>query len=624
MRLWLLLCLVACGHEVVEPSGPSHPLDSKVYRFCHEPGLDGAEAQAWCPLLDAAEPDEVCPGLRETCSGAEFVSSSGCSQRTEGSGGATSGSPSGMPDWQPASCEAPTNADAWMLLMRWVMALVVALVLMGLLRLLYRYWGTNQLRVESSLLVPVDILEEELPDVPAWPSGDLLDAARSALAAGELGLAVVMARGAALRFLGDEGRLSLHRAKTDREYGRAVRRDPAHGDLLAVLRATEVHRWGGRPVEEDTARSALRAAERILKPVLLLLCLLGAPKAQAQDDRHGPNGDAALLEVLRSWGHNVSWRSGGLADLDHSTDVLVLDSTWVVPDEEEWLAIEEWVGAGGVLWVTGDAPFEELGERVWLEPSMPVIGSELLSERAVAPPRWPEGARWAYDGALGVYWVETLPESGPFLEEPQESLPVVLSIDVGDGAVVAISDNRLLWNGAFVWVDNGRFVGEIVHIGQAALGWPVGVPARIELATSAAPESPPPPQAVRNAHLLPFVLHLMGIWLLVGLWRGMPFAPLRDPAVEGRLDFVAHVRALGTRWYRLGASRYALAAYAALWSGRLGVAGLRLAATRYGRSPEQVQDLIDALNDAQSNPDGPSDASDLEWMEELWRITQTR
>jgi hypothetical protein len=512
-----------------------------------------------------------------------------------------------------------------MLLFRWVVAIGVALLVLVLLRVLVRFWGLGPMP-EAQPVVLIDApIDEELPDVPKLPSGDLLDAARASLAAGDLGRAVLMARAAALRFLGDHGRLTLHRARTDREYARAVRAHPEHRDLKEVLRATEQHRWGGHPVGLDTARGALDAAERILKPVLVLLCLAAADPAWAQDDRHGPNGDAALFDVLKDYGHSVAWRSAALVDLDDSIDVLVLDTTWVSVEADEWDAVTAWVEAGGVLWVAGEAPFEDLGTRVFLDPAMPVQGTEELAEWSVPSPRWPDGVRHAFEGALGVYWVQTTPASGPWAEgDGVAGLPVVLSIDVGHGAVVAVSDARLLWNGSFVWSDNGQFMGELVHVGQAALGWPVAVPARIELATSATPDKPPPPQAVMNAQLLPFLLQLMALWLLVGLWRGMPFAPLRDPAVEGRLDFVAHVRALGTRWLRLGASRYALAAYGGLWLQRLGVPGLRVAAAKAGHTPERAQALIEALEDARLTPNGPSDPSDLVWMEELWTITRTR
>jgi hypothetical protein len=92
--LWLLFACVTTGDLPVQDP---HTLDGKVYRFCHEPGVDGAEAVKWCALVDAAEPDAVCPGLRETCDGAPWVSSSGCSER--GTGGALGGSPSGWRCW---------------------------------------------------------------------------------------------------------------------------------------------------------------------------------------------------------------------------------------------------------------------------------------------------------------------------------------------------------------------------------------------------------------------------------------------------------------------------------------------------------------------------------------------
>jgi hypothetical protein len=110
-------------------------------------------------------------------------------------------------------------------------------------------------------------------------------------------------------------------------------------------------------------------------------------------------------------------------------------------------------------------------------------------------------------------------------------------------------------------------------------------------------------------------------WALFGLWRGWPFAPLRDPPEEGRLEFAEHVQALGTRWFRLGASRYALVQTARLWLARLGASGLQLAARRAGRTSAQAAAWVAGLQALVDDPQGPDDPSDLERMEELWKVT---
>ena len=84
IALWLVL---ACGGtasdtDVTEPTEPAveRVLDDDAYRFCHEPGLDADAVDEWCALLEGL-PEDQCPGMRETCAGADPVeSSSGCNE----------------------------------------------------------------------------------------------------------------------------------------------------------------------------------------------------------------------------------------------------------------------------------------------------------------------------------------------------------------------------------------------------------------------------------------------------------------------------------------------------------------------------------------------------------------
>jgi hypothetical protein len=197
--------------------------------------------------------------------------------------------------------------------------------------------------------------------------------------------------------------------------------------------------------------------------------------------------------------------------------------------------------------------------------------------------------------------------------------------------VVAIADPRLLWNGALVHPDNEAFLGELAYAGQSLEGWPIPTPARLQLATlaSAAAESDTsvnnPFRSLANARLLAFVLQLMATFALVALWRGAPFAPLRDPRDEGRIGFVEHVLAHGRRWSRLRASGYAARAMASLWLSRLGPAGLQWAAERAGYAPDAARTWVREVEARAAGAASPSDAArDHAWMEELWRVTRGR
>ena len=101
--------------------------------------------------------------------------------------------------------------------------------------------------------------------------------------------------------------------------------------------------------------------------------------------------------------------------------------------------------------------------------------------------------------------------------------------------------------------------------------------------------------------------------------HNVPFAPLQDPPELGRLSFSEHVRVLGMRYARLGASRRAFAAVASLWLARLGRAGLIAKARRAGLASERAEQLVDAIEDVAKNPDGPDKPTDLTNLEDLWK-----
>jgi hypothetical protein len=119
------------------------------------------------------------------------------------------------------------------------------------------------------------------------------------------------------------------------------------------------------------------------------------------------------------------------------------------------------------------------------------------------------------------------------------------------------------------------------------------------------------------------VIQLLILIGLGALWKGWPFGPLRDPPGEGRLRFSDHVRALGARYARLGASRYALSRYAGLWLSRLGPQGLHDAIAQ-ARGPEEASRLMANLQSVAEKPEGLDRPDDFVLMEELWNITKSR
>lgn len=614
----IALVLVACDGEA--PTGGESALDPSAFRFCHEPGAAGGEARDWCELLEGV-PEDRCPGLRETCA-TDVEEARGCASAFTGSGPGDDLAGGPRKPREPFRCQ-DVDLD-WMAgLLRWVAAIAVAVGVLLLFRVLWATFGRGRGReVPEGVPVAAAVEDEALPDVPDLPSGDLLAAARGALADGRFGEAVLLARGAALRHLGEVGRLRLHRSRTDREYVREVRRDePVATDLRAVVAATEDHRFGGRGLESGRAEAAVRAAERLLVVGAVLVALLPATAHGQSDARHRPSGDAALVRLFELHGYEAGYRLSSLLDLDDGDDVLVLDLSGVTPTGEQWEHLREWVFEGAVLVVGGDATvgFEELGVYVDLEPGGRPVGRSPLLEAGLPVPRWPGGPSAGFEEGAGRVLVG--------VGERGDEVAAVEVLDVGVGVVVAIADPRLLWNGALVDPDNEVFLGDLAYTGQSMEGWPIPTPARLQLATLSATSAPQsgsganPFRSLANARLLPFVLQLMLLWVLLALWRGLAFGPLTDPKDEGRIDFVEHVQALGTRYARLRASGHAARAMAALWLARLGPAGLQWAAERAGLPPDRARAWT-AEVEARAAGDGHPDPADHEWMEELWRITR--
>jgi len=342
--------------------------------------------------------------------------------------------------------------------------------------------------------------------------------------------------------------------------------------------------------------------------------------------RYAPDGDAALLRLFELQGYDPGWRLRSVEDLDDATDVLVLDLFAVPLGPEHWEPIRTWVADGGILLVAGDATagfpelgaFHDLGPGAWAAIFLlPPLAGELPE------PSLPLGPQGGFTGGE------------PWAVVEGTDLRVLAVVEHGTGRVAAFSDPRLLSNGAWVYPPNESFVGGLLRTAESKAGWPLGVgdddEVQVQLATEAAVASGSggagavdPIGALREAHLLPFVLQALATWALLALWVGWPFGRPKDEADHGRRAFVEHVHALGTRYYRLGASGYARRVLSALWLARLGPQGLEWAAARAGYPPEEARRFAERVAASAAVRDPTPAPEDLEHMEELWRVTRGR
>jgi hypothetical protein len=665
----LALAALACaglftggGAAVAQDASDPVPtvLDSTDFAFCHENG-DFTYNEAFCPLLEQV-PDDRCPGLRAFCADPDAAPSRGCNADDLWSGDA--GNVPTAPDEVKPELDEPdlgcgasegacAGAGAASTLLGWAVALLVALVIAGIAVALLSYLGLRPDAPTTPVRAATREEDEEeeqsfaeaVEDVPDLPSDDLLREARTALDAGDLGKSAVLARGAVLRKLGERRVLKLHRARTDREYVRQAARVPDAADpdalddpearqairaeLQAVLDVAEQHRWGRVPLDAPGVQAALESAGRLLARVglgVLVGLSLHVGSAHAANERYGPSGDVGLERVLTAHGFSVSYRLRALQGIDEEEDtfdVLVLDTSGLRPTDEDWASVRAWVEQGHVLWVTGDATgtFPELGELSAVTDSL--VLAEDLAYEGLATPVFPTPPARGFTEGQAVLVSSADPVTGP--------APIAWAW-VGEGVVLAVSDPVLLWNGSLVAPENEAFLGEILVRGQARR-WPIEQPGRVQLATLAG-QSPTdnPAGAVANLNLLPFVLQVLALWLVVVWWRGLPFAPLRDPPAEGRRGFSEHVDALARQYARsarAGGDVRAAGAYAAWVLERVRRSGLVLAARRHGYAAEEAERLADraaalaaAFDAPEEAGEGPPDAMSIQ--EELWKVMRPR
>jgi hypothetical protein len=208
------------------------------------------------------------------------------------------------------------------------------------------------------------------------------------------------------------------------------------------------------------------------------------------------------------------------------------------------------------------------------------------------------------------------PEGEPQEDEPRMFVPVA-GVYVGQGLILAISDADLLWNGALVLRRNGAFLRSLVN----ARG-PCDGPCVVSLATLSGGGADTPLDTMLNARMMPFVLHLLAWWALLGVARGVRFRHAPEPAVDDRADFREHARALGRHYERLDATAHAAARLAAFHLGQHGGGrqGLELALGRAGWSTTDAAALAREADERARGERHDHHRPDPWFLEEMCRI----
>ncbi|TVQ86468.1 MAG: hypothetical protein EA397_19920 [Deltaproteobacteria bacterium] len=610
-----LLC--ACEQEEPLAMDEGHPLADLSYRFCHEPSAFRKSDRTYCALLDD-DGRSLCPGLAEACESSappvEERRAQGCGESpVDRSVEARRPDPSQAP----SNAESASSLDFLGAILRWTIAILLALALLGVLaglaRLVSRWLpGRPRSRPAASPSPRVEVNPFPGPlDVRSLPTDTLLDQAHRALEQGDQEGAVLLAREAALRGLSTEGLLVLRPSRTDRELLSDLANDRTrYGLLHEIVSAVEGLRWGRVPTDPQTARRIVETAARLVGVAVLLFVLL---PTQARGSERDIDGLAVLMEQFGAEGARARVRIRPLSSLDEQVQLLVVDAERAWLSAEQWDQVSAWVHEGGglvLLGGPGDA-LPALGA-----PRSPVR-ERTDSLRFVAQPVWPDQPQEAWVGGEGTVLLSA--EVGP-PDEP-EPAAIVVELSHGAGTIWGISDPTILRNGGLLRSENLSFSRGLIGYVLQTLPPSQRGTFRVEFVVSGVSSeagAPTPVAGLSNARLLPLVLQVL-LWVaLLVWWRGHPFAPpAPEPDVERR-EVADHARALGARLRSLGASRYAASAQAAWFLRRFGRVGLKEAARRSGMDEGRAETFANAVQRLAREPEGSE--NDVHLMERTCEI----
>jgi hypothetical protein len=476
----------------------------------------------------------------------------------------------------------------------------------------------------------------------------LLRRAREAAARGDFGSAIDDAYAAMLRNLEGHGQIEVSPWRTNGDYIRDLRDDPPlRSKVREVVREVEPVQFGDTVPDASRFRGVIERVEGIVRPGATFMALLigaaigfgcGAPTiAATQGDRgsrsgqHGPLGAAAVLEVLERSGVGARARTHDL-DRPGSTRKALLLLEGIILEPEEWDALLAWVHEGGTLIVAAGVDMPgELGVETEISHSGDVYLSG--STHWIHDGRFqvPTGTRLEIDPRASSPRTSVLLRRGPepadrydYLYDDlaptpsSEGEPYAVEIPRGAGEVVVFADGQLFTNASMGVADNAEYV--VNFLGQYEQ-----VEFIDELTGAGAAN---PLEGLLDSRFAPIFLQLLAFMALLFLWRGLPFAKLRDPAVARRRAFVDHIRALSQRYARARASRHVARNYA-IWFldhladeiGRRNAGSLhqlaQALAVRTGRDEAEVMKLLLAANDLKIGSGSADPSTDFQTIHQL-------
>lgn len=584
------------------------------YRFCHEADYPlTADEHTWCPIL--IESSEICPTLAQACKLPPVEDGA----RSPSSAGSVEKPPEEAPvdkSKQPLPGDAPPREDRARVslspslsgLSQVLFILVIAGFLIVVGRAIARsFFGGGDDDAAPPEEPRADAIAQTAAPAPRGPVETdvdrLLARARAAGARGEYGRAIDDAYAALLRRLDADGHIEIHPSRTNGDYVRQLRKHAAlRGPVREVVREVERVHFGATAPSELAFRAVLERVIPLVSRALAvaLFCVglsavascspLAVEKTSTATRGVSPSGSQALADLLARRGFDVERRVEPLDEVTGTKTLVLLSGTPI--DAPTWAHLLAWVDEGGRLVLAGVRSLPpELDLTIALDRAPGTVlevadDSDLYSEQLLHVPAGPELRRAGGD---------TRDVPNPLLLRGGATYAAAF-IHHEKGQIVIFADDRLFTNIGLAAGDNAGF---LIRLFESMPG-----PRRIELGdawTGAGASTPF--AAVAHAELLPVILQLFVLLVLLYLWKGIPFARLRDPPAETRRAFADHARALGLAYGRARASKHVVGLYAT-WaldrlrervqrSGRQGLIPLAEAiSTRTGRPEAEVMRVL--------------------------------
>ncbi len=587
------------------------------YRFCHEADYPlTADEHRWCPIL--IESSEICPTLAQACKLPPVEDGA----RSPSPGGSVETSPEEKPvdrSKQPLPGDAPPRDDRERVSVSPSLSVLsqvlFILVIVGFLIVVGRAIARSFFRGGDNDAAPpeeprADAIAQTAAPAPRGPVETdvdrLLARARAAGARGEYGRAIDDAYAALLRRLDADGHIEIHPSRTNGDYVRQLRKHAAlRGPVREVVREVERVHFGATAPSELAFRTVLDRVVPLVSRALAVafFCVglsavvscspLAVEKTSTATRSVSPSGTQALSDLLAKRGFDVERRVEPLDEVTGTKTLVLLSGTPI--DAPTWAHLLAWVDEGGRLVLAGvrSLPPEldlTIGVGTTQDTALEVADESTLfptlySEQVLRAPAGPELRRASAD---------TGDVPNPLLFRGEATYAAAEGR--AEGQIVIFADDRLFTNIGLATGDNAAF---LIRLFESMPG-----PRRIELGdawTGAGASTPF--AAVAHAELLPVILQLFVLLALLYLWKGIPFARLRDPPAETRRAFADHARALGLAYGRARASKHVVGLYAT-WaldrlrervqrSGRQGLIPLAEAiSTRTGRPEAEVMRVL--------------------------------